>query len=79
MRAQQAIVALGLFGWASYAVLTDGFPGGDGGAGKTRGLKALVDAATDRFRVIETAIGLALAGVLLAGFFLMRGRAERNR
>ncbi|MCY1126907.1 hypothetical protein OU426_08580 [Frigidibacter sp. RF13] len=76
MKYVQAIIALGLFGWASYAVLTDSFPGGEGGSSKTRALKSVVTAATDQFGTLQTAAGLAVFGLLLALFFLRRQESE---
>jgi hypothetical protein len=76
MKYVQSILALGLFGWLSYAVFTDTFPGGESGSSKTRALKGFVSNVTEQFGVTQTAIGLAVVGVLLAAFFLLRRDAE---
>jgi hypothetical protein len=76
MKYVQAVLALGLFGWLSYAVFTDTFPGGESGSSKTRALKGLVSNFTEQFGVTQTAIGLAAVGLLLAAFFLSRRDAE---
>ncbi|SPH17079.1 hypothetical protein DEA8626_00593 [Defluviimonas aquaemixtae] len=75
MKYVQAILSLGLFGWASYAVLIGSFPGGDGGSSKTRALNAAVISATEQFGTLQTAAGLAGFGMLLALFFLLRRSA----
>ncbi|MEO3413353.1 hypothetical protein AAFO92_01715 [Roseovarius sp. CAU 1744] len=72
MRYVQAFVSLGLFGWLAYAVATDTFPGGDGGSSKTRAVKSVITSATDEFGTVQTALGLAVVGIVLAMFFLMR-------
>ncbi|MGB3147840.1 MAG: hypothetical protein WBA91_08795 [Paracoccaceae bacterium] len=76
MKYVQALIALGLFGWASFAVLTGALPDGDGGAGKSRALVALIEKATDQWGTVQTAAGLAMAGLLLALFFLRRSGGE---
>jgi hypothetical protein len=76
MKYVQAIIALGLFGWLSYAVFTDTFPSGENGSNKTRALKGFISSTTEQFGVTQTAIGLAVIGVLLAAFFLMRRDAD---
>ena len=72
MKYIQALISLGLFGWLAFAVATDSIPGGDGGSSKTRALNSIVTSATDEFGTMETAMGLAVFGLLLAMFFLMR-------
>lgn len=76
MKYVQSIIALGLFGWLGYAVFTDTFPDGEGGSGKTRALKGLIDNATAEFGVMQTSIGLVSIGLVLAAFFLLRREAE---
>ena len=76
MKYVQAAIVLGLFGWLSYAVFTDTLPGGDGGSSKTRALRSMVTSATEKFGVVETSVGLAVVGILLAAFFLMRRNEE---
>ena len=78
MKYVQAAIVLGLFGWLSYAVFTDTLPGGDGGSSKTRALRGMVTSATEKFGVFETSIGLAVVGILLAAFFLMRRNEEHE-
>ena len=72
MKYVQALISLGLFGWLAFAVATDTVPGGEGGSSKTRALKSVITSATDEFGTMETAAGLAVVGLLLAMFFLMR-------
>lgn len=74
MKYVQAVIAMGLFGWLGYAVLTDSVPDGSSGSGKTRALKSMVTTATDKFGETETGIGLIAFGLILALLFLMRGR-----
>ncbi|MDI3335252.1 hypothetical protein QKW60_02440 [Defluviimonas aestuarii] len=76
MRYVQALISLGLFGWLSWSVATGAFPGGDGGSSKTRALKSMVGSATDNFGVMPTAAGLAVIGIGLALFFLLRRGEE---
>ncbi len=78
MKYVQAAIVLGLFGWLSYAVFTDTLPGGDGGSSKTRALRGMVTSLTEKFGVLETSIGLAVIGILLAAFFLMRRTDEHE-
>ena len=70
----RALLCLGLFGWLGWAVLTDGFPDGDGGSSKTRALHGMITTATDKYGTIETGFGLIMVGAFLAIFFLMRQR-----
>ncbi len=72
MKYVQALVSLGLFGWLSFAVATDSVPGGDGGSSKTRALNSAITSATDQFGTMETALGLAMVGLVLAMFFVSR-------
>lgn len=72
----RALLCLGLFGWLGYAVLTDSFPGSDGGSSKTRALKTFVDSATEQYGVLETATGLFTIGVALAFIMIMLGRRQ---
>lgn len=76
MKYVQAIISLGLFGWLSYAIFTDTFPGGEGGSSKTRALKGFISNTTEQFGVTQTAIGVAAIGLLLAAFFLLRRGAD---
>jgi hypothetical protein len=73
MKYVQAIIALGLFGWISFSVLTGALPGGDGGSSKTRALKAMTGSAIENYSTIPTALGALAIGLILALFFLLRG------
>lgn len=70
----QAIIALGLFGWFGYAVAFDALPGEDGGSSKTRLLQTTADALTAQMGSMPAGAAIAGVGVLLAAFFLARGR-----
>jgi len=72
----RAILCLGLFGGLGIAVLADAFPGGDGGNGKTRALKGLVESLTDQFGTVQTGFGLMILGAVLAIIFLMLRHQE---
>ena len=72
MKYVQALISLGLFGWLAFAVATDTVPGGEGGSSKTRALKSAISTATDQFGTMGTAAGLAVVGIVLAMFFMMR-------
>ena len=72
MKYIQALLSAALFGWLGYALLTDTLPGGEGGSSKTRGLKSLVDSATQNVGVQNTAYVCFGIGVMLALFFLFR-------
>lgn len=71
MHIVRAILAVALFSWLSFAVLTDTLPGSDGGSSKTRELKGLVDSATAKFGLLTTSVTLFMTGILLAFIFLM--------
>jgi len=75
MRFIQACLIIGLSGWASYAVLTDGLPEGDNGSPKTRALRSLVTAATESFGTTQTALAILGAGMILVLVVLRRRAA----
>ncbi|NNE86492.1 MAG: hypothetical protein HKN27_00320 [Silicimonas sp.] len=70
----QAVISLGLFGWFGYAVAFDAVPGGDGGSSKTRALQSVADTLTYQMGAAPAGAAIAGAGVLLAAYFLARGR-----
>ena len=72
MKYVQALVSVALFGWLGFALLTDSVPGGEGGSGKTRKLKSIMESATQNFGVENTAYLCFGIGVLLAILFLLR-------
>ncbi|MGB3179396.1 MAG: hypothetical protein WBC68_11060 [Albidovulum sp.] len=74
MKYVQAVISIGFFGWLAFAVFTGAFPGGDGGSSKTRALKSMVGSAIDTYGAFTTAFGIGVIGLVLAGFFLVRGR-----
>mgnify|MGYP001556651622 CR=1 FL=1 len=70
----QSVIALGLFGWFGYAVAFDALPGSDGGSSKTRFLQTIADTLTAQMGAAPAGAVIAGAGVLLAAFFVARGR-----
>ncbi len=77
MRFVQAILALGLFGYFGFEVLSGGMI--DDGAGSRKGmaLRSAINAASEKFGTTETGLGLIAIGILLAMFFVgRRGQEE---
>ncbi len=72
MKYMQACCSLALFGWASFAILTDKVPAGDNGSSKTRSVASVMNWATEEFGTLQAGVGFAAFGVLLALFFVMR-------
>ena len=76
MRLILALIALGLFGYFGYGVLTGTYEGGS--SGKARIITQAIDWSVARFGVETTGYGLLGAGILLALFLLFFGPRDHH-